>query len=206
MIDAVLQLAKKELGVREEGGNNRGSRVEAYLSAVGLGAGNPWCAAFVCWVMKSAGVKGFPMTGDTWELEAWAEREGILVNNPMAGDVFLLLDAQGKPMHTGFVAGVSSSMMIDTIEGNTGVASDTDGDGVARKSRLIRGCRYIRWSKALAKPPRIMYDGREILCHPAEELGVTRVDLRSLCKALGFSVDAQNLEKSGEILLRKVQP
>ena len=38
--------AKEVLSVREDGANS-GTFVERYLSAVGLGAGNPWCMAFV---------------------------------------------------------------------------------------------------------------------------------------------------------------
>ena len=34
MIDSVLQLARREVGVQEVGGNNRGRRVEEYLAAV----------------------------------------------------------------------------------------------------------------------------------------------------------------------------
>ena len=78
MIKDVLKIARAEVGVAEVGGNNRGRRVEEYLAAVGLGPGNPWCAAYVAWVMRQAEVRGWPMTGDTWALEDWAREHGCL--------------------------------------------------------------------------------------------------------------------------------
>lgn len=196
----IIAIAQREVGVHEHGGNNCGQRVEEYLAAVGLGAGNPWCAAFVAWCMQRASVQGWPATGDTWALEDWARAHDCLTPHPAAGDVFLLLGSDGRPMHTGLVASVTSSTAIATIEGNTGMASDTDGDGVARKSRAIQACRFIRWQIVLQPAARVMCDGREIHCHPQESLGVTRVDLRPLCDALDVTIDRQT---DGIITLRR---
>jgi len=159
-IDQALAAARAEVGVREVGGNNHGPRVEDYLRAVGLGAGNPWCAAFVAFVLRQAAVKGWPMTGDTWALEDWARANGCLHEDPQAGDVFLLLGSDGRPIHTGFVTSVDGRW-VWTIEGNTGGPSDTDGDGVFNKRRPIAGMRFVRWADVLApgKPPaaRVVY-------------------------------------------------
>ena len=189
MIDSVLQLARKEVGVQEVGGNNRGRRVEEYLAAVGLGPGQPWCAAFIAWCMRAAGVQGWPATGDTWALEDWARARGVLHDDPQRGDVFLVLGADGRPVHTGFVAAVQSEY-VSTIEGNTGMRSDFDGDGVAAKSRYDgQNMIYIRWADALRPPLRVVLAGREIACHP-QRGEVTRCDLRPLAEALGYIVDA----------------
>ena len=40
----------------------------------------------------------------------------------------------------------SDGTTIATIEGNTGLRSDTDGDGVARKTRRIFDCSFVRWA------------------------------------------------------------
>lgn len=37
--------AEANVGVTEQGGENRGAAVEKYLAAVGLPPGQPWCAA-----------------------------------------------------------------------------------------------------------------------------------------------------------------
>ena len=202
MIKDVLKIARAEVGVQEVGGNNRGRRVEEYLAAVGLGPGNPWCAAYVAWVMRQAGVRGWPMTGDTWALEDWAREHGCLHSTAQQGDVFLVLGTDGRPVHTGFVAAVQQDY-VSTLEGNTGMRSDFDGDGVAAKSRFSgANMRYIRWADVLQPALRVVLNGREIACHP-ERGDATRCDLRPLAEALGYVVDAQQLDSQGIITLRR---
>lgn len=45
-----------QIGIRENGINS-GPQVEEYLHYVNLGRGQPWCAAFVCWVFGQAGIE-----------------------------------------------------------------------------------------------------------------------------------------------------
>ena len=61
IIARVKQVYDSQIGVRESG-LNRGTEVEKYLHYVNLPQGNPWCAAFVCWVFGKAGVSN-PRTG-----------------------------------------------------------------------------------------------------------------------------------------------
>lgn len=152
LIECVLSAAAKEVGVTEVGGNNRGKRVEQYLASTGLGPGNPWCAAFVSFVLLEAGIDDGPRSADTWALEAWAKKHDCLYNEsisnreqPKRGDIFLLLNSSNRPIHTGFVVDVKGDGTFTTIEGNTGIKSDTDGDGVARKLRRVFDCSFIRW-------------------------------------------------------------
>ena len=150
IVDRVLSIARRELGVHESGGNNRGPRVEEYQAAVGIGPDvggdpQPWCAAMVAWVMRQAAVQGWPMTGDTWAIEDWGRTHGVLHETPARGDVFLLLGSNGRPIHTGFVTSVAGGR-VGTLEGNTGGPSDTDGDGVYAKSRPVAACLYVRWA------------------------------------------------------------
>src|SRR5574341_787076 len=50
-----LAIAITQLGVEEAAGHkNTGKEVEKYLKSVGLGAGLPWCMAFVYWCYKQA--------------------------------------------------------------------------------------------------------------------------------------------------------
>lgn len=175
-IQRVLNWARSEVGVKEEGGNNRGPRVAEYLASVGLGVGEPWCAAFIAFCFtKAAGSQcGWPMTADTWTIRDWAKANGCLHESPEAGDVFLIYNSAG-PTHTGFVASVQGEY-VWTIEGNTGGGSDTDGDGVHHKKRLISGMRFVRWADVLGpdRPPaaRVVYaklfshDGEHALLLP----------------------------------------
>lgn len=57
----VQRIYTSQLGVREKASNS-GPAVEQYLRYVNLPKGNPWCAAFVCWVYGKAGVFN-PRTG-----------------------------------------------------------------------------------------------------------------------------------------------
>lgn len=57
----IQQIYTSQIGVREQG-TNSGPSVRQYLSYVNLPAGNPWCAAFVCWVLGKANVPN-PRTG-----------------------------------------------------------------------------------------------------------------------------------------------
>ena len=73
----LVALARAEVGVREEAmDSNRGARVEEYQAATWLkGSGWPWCAAFICWLFKEAGVpyKDRPKTAGAWDFENWAK-------------------------------------------------------------------------------------------------------------------------------------
>ena len=59
--DLVRKIYTSQIGLREIQPNS-GSHVKKYLRYVNLPAGNPWCAAFVCWVYGKAGV-GNPRSG-----------------------------------------------------------------------------------------------------------------------------------------------
>jgi len=50
-----------QIGIREQGINS-GPQVEKYLNYVHLKKGQPWCAAFICWVFGQAGIEN-PCSG-----------------------------------------------------------------------------------------------------------------------------------------------
>src|SRR5690606_38642142 len=57
-VRAQLQaIYSREIGVREETDNNDGERIGEYLNYTGLTAGYAWCAAYVSWCFKEAGLK-----------------------------------------------------------------------------------------------------------------------------------------------------
>ena len=152
-IDHVLEIAESHAGEHEEGGNNCGPFVEKCLRSVHIGAGEPWCAAFVHEVFEEAGVRGWLQgteAGDTWALQDWARAHHCYYQVPKRGDVMELLDASGQPMHTGFVTGVNADGTFSSIEGNTKATGVYDGpDGVHRRVRDISSSKFIRWAQAL---------------------------------------------------------
>jgi hypothetical protein len=62
----VQKIYTSQIGIREKGSNS-GPAVEQYLRYVNLPKGNPWCAAFVCWVFGQASIDN-PRTGWSPEL------------------------------------------------------------------------------------------------------------------------------------------
>ena len=113
------------------------------------------CASFVNFCEVHAGVHGWPSTGDTWAIQDWARSKGCYIDGPGGqqperGDVFLLLDTDGQPEHTGFVTRNNGDGTHSTIEGNTHAEGVSSGPkGVHRKTRDNTDCKYVRWAKVL---------------------------------------------------------
>lgn len=172
--DQIVQLASREVGVREGPQNNTGDRIEVYQSATWLQpAAWPWCAAFTCWVLDAAlqtpeGVGWLSrhrLTRERFRCKdasafgwiKWAERHQLLVFDehsndhlPAAGDFVVFDFSHIGLLSRNFGAGatVAEPTTIETIEGNTNGRGERDsvsGDGVWRKIRNINLVRaYIR--------------------------------------------------------------
>lgn len=163
----VRQIYTSQLGIREKQPNS-GPDVEKYLHYVNLSKGNPWCAAFVCWVYGQAGIDN-PRTGwspglftaknviwtrmklkvESGTLKASAQSSMPIghIGLPTTGDVFgIYFPEKGRIAHVGFIDQWGDSWLI-TVEGNTNESESSEGDGVYRKRRLTRSiyrvARYI---------------------------------------------------------------
>jgi len=126
---AVL-VAAREVGVREFRGSNNSGRIITYRKAVtGRGenprVAEPWCADFVSWAWKRAGVPlGYDGRGSDYvpELVGWARstrrwhwaRDGY---KPQAGDLVIFRSVVERRGHIGIVGRLSPGR-IHTIEGN----------------------------------------------------------------------------------------
>ncbi len=141
----LAELAQGELWVREETGNNDGSRVEEYLRYVGLKKGQPWCAAFISFIFKQAGCSA-PRTG--WSPSLFPIMR--LVKAAAPGNVFgIYFPALKRVAHCGLVERLDGDW-VTSIEGNTGIGGDRDGDGVHRRKRHKRTIyKYADWEKKL---------------------------------------------------------
>lgn len=130
-----------ELHVRERTGNNDGKRVEEFLAVCGLGKGNPWCAAFVAAMFKWNGVIA-PLSGysPNWFPKAnviWTKSKGG--KTPQTGDVGgLYYKAKGRIAHVFFIDdwGNKDDNFVSTVEGNTSLKGEREGQGVERLRRL----------------------------------------------------------------------
>jgi CHAP domain len=128
-----LAIAQSQLGVHEQGGNNVGPEVNAYLASVGLDPGFSWCQAFMFWCFREASkrlglVNPVPRTGSTQRL--WALSEPITRDsNPKPGYVYVL---QHSPTagHVGIIESVAADGTIVEISGNTNQTGSRDGNSV----------------------------------------------------------------------------
>lgn len=139
----VKNIYDAQVGVKEQTGNNDGKKVEQYLEYVHLKKGQPWCAAFVCWVFGESTVHNprsgwspalFPDSKVIWQR---ARLQPATHNpEPTQGDVFGIYFPEKKRIaHVGFIDKWGEKYAI-TVEGNTNIAGSREGDGVYRKRRL----------------------------------------------------------------------
>lgn len=141
MIDAMIRIARAEVGTRESGGNNRGPRIQQYQDGASWvkGTGWAWCAAFVAWVFDEL-AKQFTLpfatpegAGAFW-FEDWGRQQGLTVLGPRAkvkrGDLVIYSFS-----HIGIASSDEKNGKFTAIEGNTNDSGSRDGDGVFEKTR-----------------------------------------------------------------------
>ncbi len=151
----LVEIAKRDLWIRETDGNNRGEGIEKYWAATTYPAGYkdraPYCAAAICWWVAAA-VEGIrppftlPTTAKAFLLVDWAKR------NAGKGVVILGKGEQLEPgdiivfefSHVGVVEMrcPKGQPNVHTVEANTSPdSSNNEGGGNFRRSRsrnLIR--------------------------------------------------------------------
>jgi len=199
LIDAVIEIATGEIGVRESD-NNSGKRVQQYQAATTLGGTHwPWCAGFTSWCLKQAASKlklktlEYCYSASCDVVAAWAKSEGVLHDTPQAGDFFLSYSSPRDASHTGLVVSVSGAKFT-TVEGNTNLGGSREGIGVFKRQR-INGNRYkfVRWidaNKQAASPELWTAKiGDGALANLPRINGSVYVPVRDWGKALGFKTD-----------------
>jgi len=147
LAEKLVALAQLEIGVEEVDGTNCGVRVDQYKSATNLPPHEswPWCAAFVCWLVREAirtdGPYTFarPTTAGAWDFENWSLKQDNsthTLRNPgndiKAGDIVIF-----KFSHIGICVRGAEAGRIRTVEGNTDAAGSREGGGVFEKSRAL---------------------------------------------------------------------
>jgi len=151
MADAIVTVARGEVGVREIGRTNKGPRVDEYRATTSLSIdyGWPWCAAFVCWVIREAaklsGLKEsdtykHPTTAAAFAFPGWSLRQDSTtqtkrrpITSVVAGDIVVFTFS-----HIGIATGhADASGDFPTIEGNTDFAGSREGGGVYEKRRNL---------------------------------------------------------------------
>jgi hypothetical protein len=155
----VVAYAKQHLErqPREVGGQNRGPWVRLYMGG-NEGEPWPWCAGFVCYVLKQAcRAFGVPMpiraSFSCDSLAASAQEKGRFLpertldrTDVRPGMLFLNPRTSADWTHVGIVVDVSSigQDVFLSIEGNTNDSGDREGYEVCRRIRSFRGKDFIR--------------------------------------------------------------
>jgi hypothetical protein len=143
----LVRIATAEIGVEEVNGSNCGPRVDEYKAATWLDPHQawPWCAAFVCWVVREAmeatgGRYTFdrPRTAGAWDFENWSRKQdsSTWTKRPHDGDIQAGDIVVFNFSHIGIaVSGMDAGGWVATVEGNTDAAGSREGGGVWRKMR-----------------------------------------------------------------------
>ncbi|NJS09877.1 MAG: CHAP domain-containing protein [Microcoleus sp. CSU_2_2] len=141
----LLNVARSYIGVREQGGNNRGRQVEEFQKAIGGAAAEPWCMSFAQYCIKAA-------ESETQANSQVPESEHCLTvwngspsqlrrSRPEPGSLVIWRHGNSTSGHVGIVEAVNSDGTFTTIEGNTSDSSgiNREGNGVYRKQRDMDG-------------------------------------------------------------------
>ncbi len=146
----LVVLASREVGVEEVDGTNCGEMVNTYKAATNLPPTEswPWCAAFICWLvreaMKECGVQETatfkrPRTAGAWDFINWSLRQDKTTHtlkypgdDILPGDIVVFTFS-----HIGLAVSSPDGSTVDTIEANTDADGSREGGGVFRKTRKL---------------------------------------------------------------------
>lgn len=147
LVQRVLDVARTKRGYVEQGGRNghSGNMTDFWRELDPKLQGNPWCAAYVSWVFKHAGIPlpaidkpyGFVFVPNAVN---WAKAHGRFSRIPSVGAIALYGygGSNGYAVHTGIVASVSrNGRDFLAIEGNTAVGHDVNGGSVMERQRNV---------------------------------------------------------------------
>lgn len=147
-----LDTAFSYVGTKEKTGKNDGKIVEMFLKSVGRTKGDAWCAAFVSYCMINSKViypTKFSGLARTFKTNKSIKASDVLFGVIKIKPGTLLIWEKGSTIsgHVGFVISQVGKNKFNTIEGNTSSGtsgSQSDGDGVYKRSRVIQPANYFR--------------------------------------------------------------
>jgi hypothetical protein len=160
--NVLVDVARGEIGVREQR-TNWSPEIQQYWSATSYPDGwkkeEPWCAAVLCWIFRTAAARIWSGTGPPFKLprsarvvdwREWAKSASGWVLLPTdvelrPGDV-VAWDFNGPKSggtHIGLVETGGSGNNFVTLEGNTDGSGSRDGDGFYRRKRTRAGLIFV---------------------------------------------------------------
>jgi hypothetical protein len=145
-VDALAWM-RDRLGMRESPADSNRCPITAEFGLVG-----PWCMMAVSLGFKHGAnlILGDdrPHPWGYWDgrgfafvpaFEAWAKTRGYWIGRgtPHRGDVVCFGFGHREPVHVGIVAHYDGGGQFRSVEGNTGVGSDSNGGEMMRRSRYV---------------------------------------------------------------------
>lgn len=147
--ECVLSEATALIGVKEQGGNNRGPMVDVIIREAGGKPGQAWCSYTMIYLFKRCGAfhKGTNGMAMSW---AKREREVGARQNVRPTDLFTIYNkALGRIGHVGMVFKTfPEESFFTSFEGNVNLRGDREsvGSGAAclmREYKAVNG--FYRW-------------------------------------------------------------
>lgn len=139
----ILRVARAELGTKESpmNSNNVKYNTAYYGQTVYDGLWDttfPWCAVFVWWCCKQAGVSLPVKTASCTAIMNAAKQAGMWVTSGYQPGDIVIYDwgNDKKPDHCGIVE-TAEKFSVVAIEGNTAVGNDSNGGEVMRRTRSL---------------------------------------------------------------------
>jgi len=142
--DVFLEEAEDYLGIREQGGDNRGPAVEFFQKLGEIRPGQPWCAAYVNACAEIACSKknlvspleAIRLEGYVQAYYEYAVAQNWLVDRPQAGDLFMVWHGGtiNRYAHIGIVAAATDEGIL-SLEGNSNDDGSRNGIGVFQNLR-----------------------------------------------------------------------
>jgi hypothetical protein len=121
---------------KEEGQNNHGEWVGVFLSSTKLDEGYSWCVAMLYFACQVAGVETPGLSARNAAAVVmwirWGRDNGLVIPKPKRGSICL---RKSRGMSHGAIAIGYKGSFLETIDGNTGSKSESDGDVATRKLR-----------------------------------------------------------------------
>ena len=120
---------------------NKGLKVEEMLALCSLAPGNPWCAAYVAYVGRTAWGARWPLKLVGGCVSLWEDGKAKAMDSPspVAGGIFLVYHPEVKRLaHTGFIVRANADGSFVTREGNTSGGGSREGWGVFERTRTFK--------------------------------------------------------------------
>jgi len=150
--ERLVLTALAEVGTKETGTTNRGPRVDEYQRSTWLDQKDwgPWCAAFVCWVIRASmnlekirETDGFhrPQTAGAWDFERWSLKQDNTTQTAkpagraiQRGDLVIFTFS-----HIGIATSApDENGNFHTVEGNSNSAGSRTGGMVCTNIRNVK--------------------------------------------------------------------